>query len=225
MIAKIWIKRRTEEEPECFSFRYEEGMSIMDVLCQIREEGDPTLAFDGCCRSGKCGLCSLEVEGKPALACLTPAQETIHISPLRPFPVECDLEINRSGIQPLMDSLELHPIREKEPEEIPEQLYLGKNNTRFYQSADCVECLCCMAVCPLVQTGKAGFAGPMPLVRLLRYAIDPRDQANRSKQFKQLGADACRLCGRCETVCPMRIPIRDMIKEIQNQLYNAEQKG
>lgn len=229
MCTEVWIRRGAGgpngARSERFRFRLEAGMSVLDVLEQLRAEQDPTLAFSGCCHAGKCGLCALELDGRPVLACLAPARERMHLAPLRGFPVETDLRLDRTGIQSLLDTLALQSRSADREAALPPRLRLGQAGRLFRQSAACLECLCCMAVCPLLRAGRSGFSGPMPLVRLLRYGLDPRDTRDRAAQARTLGASACLLCGRCEAVCPERIPIRELLRYIQENQNPNIQKG
>ncbi|MCK5378211.1 MAG: 2Fe-2S iron-sulfur cluster binding domain-containing protein, partial [Acidobacteria bacterium] len=47
---------------------YDDGMNFLEVL---RENCGVTSAKDGCAPQGFCGCCTILVDGRPALACLT----------------------------------------------------------------------------------------------------------------------------------------------------------
>ena len=73
-----------------------EGMVVLDAVHQIQAESAPDLACRWNCKAGKCGSCSMEINGKPRLACMTrmnqmPAEGTITIQPLKTFPLIKDL--------------------------------------------------------------------------------------------------------------------------------------
>jgi carbon-monoxide dehydrogenase small subunit len=67
------------------------------LLSLIREELDLTGAKYGC-GIGECGACTVHVDGKPVLGCMTLA-------------VDCD-EKNVETIESLSNGLELHPIQQ-----------------------------------------------------------------------------------------------------------------
>ena len=67
------------------------------LLSLIREELDLTGAKYGC-GIGECGACTVHVDGKPVLGCMTLA-------------VDCDGK-NVETIENLSDGLELHPIQQ-----------------------------------------------------------------------------------------------------------------
>merc|ERR1719219_3279253 len=53
-----------------------QGKMILDVLIKIKNEQDPTLTFRRSCREGICGSCSMCIDGKNNLACLSKVDDT-----------------------------------------------------------------------------------------------------------------------------------------------------
>lgn len=70
-------------------------MVVLDVLHQLQAEQTPELAVRWNCKAGKCGSCSIEINGRPRLACMTrmnsfePAT-TIHVAGLEMNPLDDD---------------------------------------------------------------------------------------------------------------------------------------
>ena len=61
------------------------GPMILDALFKIKDELDSTLAFRRSCREGICGSCSMNINGRNQLACLSdiePSDVPIEIRPL-----------------------------------------------------------------------------------------------------------------------------------------------
>ena len=92
------IYRGNEEGGELVDYQTEisEGMVVLDAIHQIAAESANDLAVRWNCKAGKCGSCSIEVNGKPKLACMTrmnmyPGDESITITPIKSFPVMKDL--------------------------------------------------------------------------------------------------------------------------------------
>ena len=56
--------------PHTDAFHLEEtpSMTLFIALNQIREEKDPSLQFDFCCRAGICGACAMMINGRPGLS-------------------------------------------------------------------------------------------------------------------------------------------------------------
>jgi succinate dehydrogenase/fumarate reductase iron-sulfur protein len=81
--------------------RYEEyqvpmipDMSVLGVLNYIYEELDSSIAYYSSCRFGRCGGCTVIVNGKARLACLTAASEEMTVEPLQGYMVIRDLIVD-----------------------------------------------------------------------------------------------------------------------------------
>src|ERR1044071_2105681 len=73
-----------------------EGEVVLDVLHRLQATQASDLAIRWNCKAGKCGSCSMEINGRPRLGCMTRMStyretETVTVSPLRTFPVIRDL--------------------------------------------------------------------------------------------------------------------------------------
>ncbi len=95
---KFQIYRGDHENGELVNFEIEvmEGMVVLDIIHKIQAEHANDLAVRWNCKAGKCGSCSMEINGKPKLSCMTrmneyDPNETITITPLKTFPVIKDL--------------------------------------------------------------------------------------------------------------------------------------
>src|SRR5881392_3509648 len=72
------------------------GMVVLDALHSIQGHQAPDLAVRWNCKAGKCGSCSAEVNGRPALMCKSrmdhmPQGQPITVRPMKTFPVIKDL--------------------------------------------------------------------------------------------------------------------------------------
>ena len=76
---------------DVFEVPIEKGMSVLDILIHIYENLDSSLAFPYSCRIGRCGGCTLMVNGKPALICTSLAPGDMTIEPLPLSEVARDL--------------------------------------------------------------------------------------------------------------------------------------
>ena len=85
-----------------------ERTTVLEALMNIYENQDPTLAFRFGCRFDKCGLCAVEVNGKPRMACYTDVKEGMKIGPLAGMPVVRDLVIDRTAFFEALRELELY---------------------------------------------------------------------------------------------------------------------
>jgi len=66
-------------------------MSVHDCLIYIRENLDPGLAYFINCKRGVCGRCTMRINGKPQLACVTEVTADVQVAPLRTEGVIRDL--------------------------------------------------------------------------------------------------------------------------------------
>ena len=92
------IYRGDDERGELVNYKCEvtEGMVVLDAILRIQSNQANDLACRWNCKAGKCGSCSVEINGKPKLACMTRMNEykeeqTIIITPLKSFPVIKDI--------------------------------------------------------------------------------------------------------------------------------------
>ena len=69
------------------SFGRNRSMTLFIALNRIREEQDPSLQFDFCCRAGICGSCAMLINGRPDLACHTKTKDLPDEITLLPLPV------------------------------------------------------------------------------------------------------------------------------------------
>src|SRR5438552_1296514 len=73
-----------------------EGMVVLDAVHKVQAKQANDLAVRWNCKAGKCGSCSAEINGKPALMCMTqlahvPLDQPVVIEPMRAFPGVKDL--------------------------------------------------------------------------------------------------------------------------------------
>jgi succinate dehydrogenase / fumarate reductase iron-sulfur subunit len=183
-----------------FQVPYQEGDTVLQALLRIYRDQEP-LAFRYGCRFRKCGLCALEVNGRPRLACRTPLRENMTLRPLRALPVVRDLVVDR---QPAFATL--LPLR-------PwiEELAGGANPRRLKQPAEhqqlmaCTECLGCLSTCPTYHYDDPGCGGPFHFVKLAQFHFHPLDGVDRLAQARDLGIERCASCLKC--YCLVGIPI------------------
>ena len=182
-----------------YSYSFSECMTVLDVLNRIYLEQDGTIAFPRCCRNGKCGLCTLFVNGHPVLACREMAQREMVIGPLPHFPVLRDLVVDRTPAEAHRKAIQPNMVRE---EQACRPIRLGDTRSDFLRSSRCIECLSCMAVCPVYGSDPVHFPGPMPLARFFRYMADPRISPPSRGESAWTSLDRCIACGACTRVCP-----------------------
>lgn len=77
------------------------GPMVLDALIKIKDEQDSTLSFRRSCREGICGSCSMSIDGRNTLACLSYIDKDINkpsqIMPLPYFTVLRDLVVDMTN--------------------------------------------------------------------------------------------------------------------------------
>lgn len=179
----------------------EEGATVMGALLNVYETSEPDLAFRCGCRNRDCGLCAVDVNGKPRLACITPLRKGMVIRPLAKLPVARDLMIDRGWIMPFLERFDLF-VRDGGVGEAPQRLPVPPAHASL---AGCAECLSCLSTCPSFEFGREDVAGPYHFVKLAQLHWDPRDRVDRRAQAARLGIARCAACRKC--ACPLGIPI------------------
>ena len=72
---------------ETYTVQKNENSTILEVLIQVYERYDSTLAFGYGCRVKNCGLCAMRANGRPCYACVTRVEDGMEIRPLDHMPV------------------------------------------------------------------------------------------------------------------------------------------
>jgi len=210
-----------ESTPHMESFALEEtdAMTLFLALNHIREEQDPSLQFDFCCRSGICGSCGMVINGRPGLACHTKTRDlpdAITLLPLPVFQLVGDLSVDTgSWFRELYDTVEswIHTKKDFDPD-APEERMENHVAEAIYELDRCVECGCCIAACGTARL-KPEFIGAAGLNRVARFLIDPRDERTEKNYYEILGNDmgifGCMGLLACEDVCPKRLPLQDQL--------------
>jgi succinate dehydrogenase/fumarate reductase iron-sulfur protein len=179
---------------------FSSGDKVLGGLLYIYNHLDPCLSFRFNCKGRHCGECSMMINGKPGLSCAVPMSRELTLEPLQNLPVIKDLVIDRGhaykSITERPPSMDGKDRKGKGLRAVHMDLV-----DRIMRLDDCIQCLCCMAVCPAYKKGPDVFLGPMGLLAL----------AARSEQIPDIDvsekASLCVDCARCEKVCPRHIPI------------------
>src|SRR6267378_3656183 len=70
-VFKVWRGDIGGGDLTQFDIDVDPGMVVLDVLHRIQAQQANDLALRWNCKAGKCGSCSMEINGKPKLACMT----------------------------------------------------------------------------------------------------------------------------------------------------------
>ena len=193
----------------------EEGMVVLDALHWIQANEAPDLAVRWNCKAAKCGSCSAEVNGRPALTCKTRLADfeedaTIIVEPMRAFPLIRDLVTDVSWNYEVNKAIP--PFRP--PADKPQETWRWQQADieRVQEFRKCIECFLCQDVCHVLRNHETEqpFMGPRFLVRSAGLEMHPMDTADRRHQLKDDGGiGLCNITKCCTEVCPEHIKITD----------------
>jgi len=217
-----------ESTPHMQSFHLEEtdSMTLFIALNQIREQQDPSLQFDFCCRAGICGSCAMLINGKPDLACHTKTKDLPHDITLMPLPVFKligDLSVDTGswfrGMNERVESW-IHSDKTFDPK-APEEPMSNQLAEEIYELERCIECGCCVAACGRANM-REDFMGAVAFNRIARFMLDPRDRRTNKEYFELVGTDegifGCLGLLGCEDVCPKDIPLQDQLGMLRRKM-------
>jgi succinate dehydrogenase / fumarate reductase iron-sulfur subunit len=174
------------------------GMMVLDALRAIKRQ-DASLSFRHSCREGVCGSDGMNINGRNALACLTPVAELkspIRINPLPGQPVVRDLVVDQAPFIRQYERARPYLINH-DPEPERERHQDPAEQARLDGLYECILCGCCSAACPSFWWNPERFLGPAALLQAARFIEDSRDQ-DGPQRLAELD-DAYRLF-RCHTI-------------------------
>jgi fumarate reductase iron-sulfur subunit len=217
-----------ESQPHTQSFHLEEtdSMSLFIALNRIREEQDPSLQFDFCCRAGICGSCAMTINGRPGLACKTLTKdlpEEITLLPLPVFKLIGDLSVDTgTWFRSMNEKVEswIHTGKTLDPNAEEERMDNALAE-EIYELERCVECGCCVASCGTANM-REEFMGAVAMNRIARFLMDPRDERTGGEYFHVIGTDegifGCMGLLACEDVCPKNLPLQDQLGLLRRKM-------
>ena len=200
----------------------EPKLTVLDALISARED-DPELAFRYGCRNRLCGVCTVNVNGKPKLACRTPAREGMLLEPAVGLPVLQDLVVGRERLNRQLNS------RLPNPE--LDTVSRTQSHEQYDSLGRCVECYACLDGCPLhakneltqAENQQHDYANPYAFLRLQRVLCHPavtHAQVDKTVELAlELGLDNCIDCDGC--TCGVGI---DLMKEVIKPLLEKSEK-
>ena len=184
----------------------EEKSTVLEILMQIYDTQDSSLAFNHGCRVKNCGLCVVNVNGRPRFACVSQITPNAEITPLKHLPLIKDLIFDRKPFFDYLEKFKPYIVREKTPEEEPENLIQPQEHATLMS---CRECFACMSSCERYDYQNESFGGPLGFVKLAQLHYDVRDSLDRVSQAYEMGILNCVDCTGC--ACILGIPIKHLV--------------
>ncbi len=217
-IIRVEIDTYRDGEKRLIEYFFEkrepgERPMALDVLLQAQAKKIPDLAFRFGCRARNCGVCTIDINGKPRIACRSRVREGDRLSPMATLPILSDLVVRRDGIaRQLKNRLATNTRANELNVEAPEA---------YHQLTKCIECYACLDNCPmharnfsidtmpattksLPHPSQEGYrwGNPFSLLKLQRIRIDPltRETERDDALYRaiDLGLDSCVSCPGCK---------------------------
>ncbi|MEV0268848.1 succinate dehydrogenase/fumarate reductase iron-sulfur subunit [Hamadaea sp. NPDC050747] len=214
---KVWRGDSAGGQLVNYDVDVNEGEVVLDVIHRLQATQEPDLACRWNCKAGKCGSCSMEIDGMPRLACMTrmstfEEDETVTITPLRTFPVIRDLvtDVTFNYVK-ARETPAFAPPKDVAPGDYRMQQVDVDRSQEFRK---CIECFLCQNTCHVVrdhEENKTAFSGPRFFIRAAELDMHPLDARTDRKEYaqKEQGLGYCNITKCCTEVCPEHIKITD----------------
>jgi succinate dehydrogenase / fumarate reductase iron-sulfur subunit len=183
---------------------------VLDLVERAWAEHDRTLVFRHACHHASCGTCTIRVDGRERLPCITRVSDVwngrspLTIEPLRNVPIVADLAIDPEAHMERMAALGLPYVRTVEPDVRVVAGTVDADVGSAERFEDCLECLACVSACP-VASGDPEYLGPAVLAAADRLLEEPRG-AEPATILSLVDTDhgvwQCRSVWACSAVCP-----------------------
>tara|TARA_B100000945_G_scaffold65335_1_gene48837 strand:+ start:151 stop:903 length:753 start_codon:yes stop_codon:yes gene_type:complete len=241
---KIWRQLSSEDDGELVEYNLNNlnpHMSFLEMLDVLNEklinENNEPIAFEHDCREGICGSCSMMINGEPhgplkgTTACQLHMfhfedEDTIIVEPWRAnsFPIVKDLVVDRSAFDRIMQSggyISVNTGSAPDGNAIPISRSVA---TEAFDSAACIGCGACVAVCKNSSANLFVSAKISQLSALPQGAPEKNERViSMVNKMDEEGFGHCSNTGACEAQCPKGISINN-IKHMNSEYLKAKLK-
>jgi succinate dehydrogenase / fumarate reductase iron-sulfur subunit len=182
------------------------GMMLLDALLLLKAQ-DESLTFRRSCGEGVCGSDGMNINGRNALACVTPLSELktpIEVRPLSGVPVIRDLVVDLEPFYRQYRAVMPYLVN-NDPEPEVEHRQSPAEREQLDGLYECILCACCTTSCPSFWWNPDKFLGPAALLQSWRFLADSRDQATDERLADLDGPFKlfrCHTIMNCVEVCP-----------------------
>ena len=176
---RVWRGDAGQGQLTDYQVEANEGEVVLDILHRLQATQAGDLAVRWNCKAGKCGSCSMEINGRPRLACMTRMSTfepgaPITLTPVRTFPVIRDLVTDVSFN---FKKAQLIPSFTPDPAVKPGEFRMQQADVeRSQEFRKCIECWLCQNTCHVIRDhddNKPAFAGPRFFIRYAELATHP----------------------------------------------------
>lgn len=211
----ISIERFSPSFPKKFveyTVQIDRKSTLLDVLVDIRETLDPTLSFRRSCRSGICGSCAMNINGKNGLACETLVwgySGAIKVRPIPGFAVLTDLVVDLDPFYAALESVATT--------QIADPLQTSRQREALDGFVECIHCAACTSACPQF-LHEEEYPGPAFFLKAWSQLADSRRNGKSVllSAIENRGLWACDLYMNCVAVCAKGLNPTAAIINIRN---------
>ena len=220
-IDRYQDERTPELTVQTSELKHYASQTVLEVLVEIQNSQDDSLAFRSSCEAGKCGSCAVEVNGRPVLACRTMVDgKDLHIGPLPNFPVIRDLIVDRERYEKgFVQMLSYSGTVTSGPQPAAA---LPESEIDYANLARCIGCLVCNAACPVAGEMDENFPSPAVIAEVLSSGVRI-DKEGTCKAPIEGNIDYCSLCLNCHVACPSGVALNRINASAKDAYVN--QKG
>jgi succinate dehydrogenase/fumarate reductase iron-sulfur protein len=212
---RVTIRRSEADARQAFDVPATNPVTVLDLLCDVQQRHDPTLAFRYSCRVAMCGTCAVRVDGRSTLACravVPPGRHAVEVAPLAGLPVVRDLVVD---MRPFWEEWRRVMPWFVPPDSPAPRVAPGSAASEVLErTLDCISCAACYSSCEIARL-RDDYLGPAALNRALALIVDPRDAAADERLRAVEGADGvdgCRSVQACTSACPLGLdPSRSIV--------------
>lgn len=212
MIVKIKRQKAHDTPSYWQSFEYNghkhvtvsailDSLNYTDDLFDIEGNTASRIRWECSCMQSVCGGCAIVINGTPALACSTYADEIkgseLILEPLSKFPVIADLIVDRRIIYENLQKAKayLENVAKSNKKDYAQQ----------YSVAKCLKCGLCLEVCPNYHPGVDFYGAILANEAYLLSSQTDDKNAQIIKEYKKHFSAGCSKALSCQAVCPAGI--------------------
>ena len=241
---RIWRQNSYQDVGKLVDYKLKNlnpHMSFLEMLDVLNEElisnNEDPVAFEHDCREGICGSCSMMINGEPhgPLKGTTACQlhmfhftngDVVTVEPWRAnaFPIVKDLVVNRSAFDRIIQAggyISVNTGSAPDGNAIPISRSIA---TDAFDSAACIGCGACVAVC------KNSSASLFVSAKVSQLSVLPQGNPEKNERVINMvdkmdeeGFGHCSNTGACEAQCPKDISIKN-ITRMNNEYLKAKLK-
>lgn len=230
---KVWRQKDAKDKGRFETYKLDnvtEHMSFLEMFDVLNEEliqkKETPIAFEHDCREGICGTCSMVINGRPhgplqgTTACQLHMRmfnngDTIVVEPFRAraFPVLCDLVVDRSAFDRIIQSGGFVSVNTGQPQDANSLPVPKEVAEKSFSAAACIGCGACVAACPNASAMLFVSAKVSHLNLLPQGKVEAKRRAQSMvKQMDLEGFGNCSNVTACEAECPKEISIKNIAR-------------